>query len=161
MKSLAHGREWLRAGASFVTPPPTFVVASTGDDVCPPRVRTDRRGCSSRPWLCCAIPEGTLGTTGLACSAFGPSLALRGSGGVALAVATRVMLLLAVAPMVSVIASTAPRALIPSAWRPKPRRRKEWPQRGGKDRRRRGGRGKGGGSMCARQTREDNGGTNA
>uniref|UniRef100_A0A7S4PZ80 Alpha/beta hydrolase fold-3 domain-containing protein n=1 Tax=Alexandrium monilatum TaxID=311494 RepID=A0A7S4PZ80_9DINO len=36
VKGLAHGQEFLVPGPMFVPPPPTFMVSSTGDSICPP-----------------------------------------------------------------------------------------------------------------------------
>lgn len=40
VRSLVAGHERLKAGADFVPPPPSFVVASTADSVCPPETET-------------------------------------------------------------------------------------------------------------------------
>lgn len=41
VRSLARSQERLLAGPAFVPPPPTFMVSSTGDNVCPPSRHSD------------------------------------------------------------------------------------------------------------------------
>merc|ERR1712216_160081 len=41
VKSLMLGRERIKPGKAFVSPPPTFIVASTQDNVCPHKMHAD------------------------------------------------------------------------------------------------------------------------
>ena len=163
VKSLAHGREWLRAGAAFVTPPPTFVVASTGDDVCPPESDTDPYVAAAEAVGCpVRYLKGDFGNHGFGLQRFWaePCVAwLKGRGfgsghtGAAAAGSG--------ADGVGDSVDSA-ECLDSVSLEAKPHTDAKSGPNGGKDRRRRGGRGKGGGSSnIARQTREDNGGTNA